>query len=374
MLTQAGVTAKNWYLADTGITGHSRFNNFDYVFGAGSIKFDAIDIRAGNNGLIAEYINMRIEMPWPAMTLQGGSMKLDYTQTDAKSDLAFNFAGQETTEDYGNMRMHTKVKNFERKPTGWGMSTDTIFTFRDEGGAEVSTTVSDLFFNIYGVAYFNGDGTSHNAGLNAQTKLGDVQVQLQAIAATSHVDDLKPERLDFTLKGKIDFPGLSEAPVDIVYAVKKPMGQAYVATGPKHSKFTTGISFPVGRPMAETTVAPEIKTSGGGFASHGGPLYASLDPIFLADASGGGAVQDTFGGTVETRMFGMDTPVKATFRYGTAAGDGYWLTHANVGGLNAPIFPGVALQSVNGGLRTDSARTCSPHPATHFRPHRTIPA
>lgn len=350
MLTQASVTAKNWYLTDTGITGHSRFNNFNYVFGAGSIKFDAIDISAGNNGLTAEYINMRIEMPWPAMTLQGGSMKLDYTQTDAKSDLEFNFAGQEATADYGNVRMHTKVKKFERKSTGWGMSTDTTFTFRDEGGTEVSTTVNELFFNIYGVAYFNGDGTSHNAGLNAQTKLGDVQVQLQAIEATSHVDDLKPERLDFTLKGKIDFPGLSEAPVDIVYAVKKPMGQAYAATGPKHSKFTTGISFPIGRPMAETTVAPEIKTGGGGFAAHGGPLYASLDPVLLADASGGGAVQDTFGGTVETRMFGMDTPVKATFRYGTAAGDGYWLTHANVGGLNAPIFPGVSLLAVNGGL------------------------
>lgn len=350
MLTQAGVTARNWYLADTGITGHSRFNNFDYVFGAGSIKFDAIDINAGNNGLVAEYINMRIEMPWPAMTLQGGSMTLDYTQKDANSDMEFNFSGQEATEDYGNVRMHTQVRKFERKTTGWGISTDTTFTFRDEGGTEVSTTVSDLFFNIYGVAYFNGDGTDHNAGLNAQTKLGDVQVQLQAIAATSHVDDLKPERLDFTLKGKIDFPGLSEAPVDIVYTVKKPMGQAYVATGPKHSKFTTGISFPVGRPMAETAIAPEIKTGGGGFAAQGSPLYASLDPIFLADASGGGAVQDTFGGTVETRMFGMDTPVKATFRYGTAAGDGYWLTHANVSGLNAPIFPGVALQAVNGGL------------------------
>ena len=350
MLTQAGVTARNWYLADTGITGHSRFNNFDYVFGAGSITFDAIDISAGNNGLIAEYINMRIEIPWPAMTLEGGSMTLDYTQKDAKSDLEFNFAGQEATEDYGNVRMHTQVRKFERKTTGWGISTDTTFTFRDERGAEVSTTVNDLFFNIYGVAYFNGDGTDHSAGLNAQTKLGDVQVQLQAIAATSHVDDLKPERLDFTLKGKIDFPGLSEASVDIVYTVKKPMGQAYVATGPKHSKFTTGISFPVGRPMAETTVAPEIKTSGGGFAADGSPLYASLDPIFLADASGGGAVQDTFGGTVETKMFGMDTPVKATFRYGTAAGDGYWLTHANVSGLNVPIFTGVALQSVNGGL------------------------
>ena len=350
MLTQASVTAKNWYLTDTGITGHSRFNNFSHVFGAGTIAFDAIDINAANNGLVAEYINMRIEMPWPAMTLQGGSMKLDYTQEDAGADVEFNFAGQEATEDYGNVRMHTTVRKFERKTTSWGMSTDTTFTFRDEQGTEVSTTVNDLFFNIYGVAYFNGDGTGHNAGLNVQTKLGNVQVQLQALKAVSHVDELKPERLDFTLKGKIDFPGLSEAPVDIVYAIRKPLGQAYTATGPKHSKFTTGISFPEGRPMAETTIAPEIKASGGGFAAHGGPLYASLDPVLLADASGGGAAQDTFGGTVETRMFGMDTPVKATFRYGTVSGDGYWLTHANVGGLNAPIFPGVSLQAVNGGL------------------------
>jgi hypothetical protein len=350
MLTQASVTAKNWYLTDTGITGHSRFNDFSYVFGAGSIKFDAIDIKAGNNGLVAEYINMRIEMPWPAMTLQGGSMKLDYTQKDAGADVEFNFADQESTDDYGSVRMHTKVRKFTRETTGWGMSTDTTFTFRDEGGTEVSTTVSDLFFNMYGVAYFNGGETSHNAGLNAQTKLGNVQVQLQALEATSHVDDLKPERLDFTLKGNIDFPGLSQAPVDIVYKIRKPLGQSYAATNPKHSKFTTGISFPVGRPMAETAIAPEIKTGGGGFAAGAGTLYASLDPVLLADASGGGGVQDTFGGTVETRMFGMDTPVKATFRYGTVAGDGYWLTHANVGGLNAPIFPGVALQSVNGGL------------------------
>jgi len=350
MLTQASVTARNWYLTDAGITGHSRFNDFSYVFGAGSIKFDAIDIKAGNNGLTAEYINMRIEMPWPAMTLQGGSMKLDYTQKDAGADVEFNFADQESTDDYGSVRMHTKVRKFTRETTGWGMSTDTTFTFRDERGAEVSTTVNDLFFNMYGVAYFGKDGTSHSAGLNAQTRLGDVQVQLQALEATSHVDDLKPERLDFTLKGAIDFPGLSEAPVDIVYKIRKPLGQSYAATGPKHSKFTTGISFPVGRPMAETAIAPEIKTGGGGLATGAGALYASLDPVLLADASGGGGVQDTFGGTVETRMFGMDTPVKATFRYGTAAGNGYWLTHANVGGLNAPIFPGVALQSVNGGL------------------------
>lgn len=350
MLTQASVTAKNWYLTDTGITGHSRFNDFSYVFGAGTIKFDAIDIKAGNNGLAAEYINMRIEMPWPAMTLQGGSMKLDYSQKDAGADVEFNFADQEATDDYGSVRMHTKIRKFERKTTGWGISTDTTFTFRDERGAEVSTTVNDLFFNMYGVAYFGKDGTGYSSGLNAQTRLGDVQVQLQALEATSHVDELKPERLDFTLKGAIDFPGLSQAPVDIVYKIRKPLGQSYAATGPKHSRFTTAVSFPVGRPMAETAIAPEIRTGGGGFAAGAGPLYASLDPVFLGDASGGGAVQDTFGGTVETRMFGMDTPVKATFRYGTAAGDGYWLTHADVGGLNAPIFPGVALQSVNGGL------------------------
>ena len=344
------VPAKNWQLTDNGFTGAARCPNFSYVLGAGSIAFDSIDIVAGNNQISASYKNVRIEVPWPKMTLQGGSGDLVYSQgqSNAEVGLQFDTAGLVATEDYGTVVMKTQVKEFLRRASGWGIVTDTAFTFRDEQRDVATVDVNDLFFNMDGLALFAQDAQTQDFGVNVKTRIGDVEANIHTLQAKAGADRQGAERLDFAFRGDISFPGLSKADVDVMYTVQKPLGKAYMATGPKHSKFTTSISYPDGRPLAETSIAPEIRTTGGGLAAED-MLYASLQPMVVADASGAGA-QDTFGGAVETRMFGMDTPVKAIFRYGTSAGQGYWLTHANVGDLNAPIFPGVNLQAINGGL------------------------
>ena len=350
-LADMTVPAKNWRLTDNGIAGAAHFGKFSNVLGAGSIEFDGIDIVAGNNQIQATYENVRVKVPWPAMTLSGGSASLVYSQgqTNAEVGLHFDTAGLAVTEDYGKVIMKTQVKEFLHRASGWGITTDTSFTFKDEKREFATVMINDLFFNMDGVALFAQDATSQSFGLNAKTQIGDVEANLHSMQARTATDRQGADRLDFTLKGDINFPALSAADVDVMYAVKKPLGQNYQATGPKHSKFTTGISYPDGRPMADTTIMPEIKTAGGGFAQ--GPLlYASLDPVLLADGSGGGGVQDTFGGKVNTAMFGMSTPVEATFRFGTYNGQGYWLTHASVGGLSIPIFTGVVLYAVNGGL------------------------
>lgn len=351
-LADMTVPARNWRLTDNGIAGAARFGKFSNVLGAGSIEFDGIDITAGNNQIQATYENVRVKVPWPAMTLSGGSASLAYSQGQANAEvgLQFDTAGLSVTEDYGKVVMKTQVKEFLHRASGWGIATDTSFTFHDEQREFTTVMVNDLFFNMDGVALFAQDATSQSFGLNTKTRIGDVEANLHALQARAATDRQAAERLDFTFKGDINFPGLSTADVDVMYAVRKPLGQAYQATGPKHSKFTTGISYPDGRPMADTTIMPEIKTGGGGFAGVGQPLYASLDPVMLADGGGGGGVQDTFGGKVNTAMFGMSTPVEATFRYGTYNGQGYWLTHTNVGGLSIPIFTGVVLYAVNGGL------------------------
>ena len=344
------VPAKNWQLTDNGFVGAARCPNFSYVLGAGSIAFDSIDIVAGNNQIRASYKNVRIEVPWPKMTLQGGSADLVYTQGQAHANLGLEFdtSNLVVTEDYGTVIMKTRVKQFERRASGWGIVTNTDFTFRDEHKELASLGVNDLFFSMYGLALFAQDATTHDMGVNLKTRIGDVEADLHTLNMVAGTERQGTDRLDFTFKGDIHFPALSSAPVDVMYAIKKPQGQ-FVATGPSHSKFTTSISYPAGRPLAETTVTPEINTAGGGFAGGQGHLYASLEPLVVADGSGSGP-QDTFGGTVDTQLFGMDTPVKATFRFGSSGGQGYWLTHANVGGLEAPIFPGVNLVAVNGGL------------------------
>jgi hypothetical protein len=369
------VPAKNWQLTDNGFVGAARCPNFSYVLGAGSIAFDSIDIIAGNNQIRASYKNVRIEVPWPKMTLQGGSGDLVYSQGQAHADvgLEFDTSNLVVTEDYGTVIMKTRVKQFERRASGWGIVTNTDFTFRDEHKELATLGVNDLFFSMYGLALFAQDATTHDMGVNLKTRIGDVEADLHTLNMVAGTERQGSERLSFAFKGDIHFPALSSAPVDVMYDIKNPQGQ-FVATGPRHSKFTTSISYPAGRPLAETTVAPEINTAGGGFAGGHGPLYASLEPMLLADASGGGGAQDTFSGTVETKMFGMDTPVKATFRYGAVGSQGYWLTHTNVGGLNAPIFPGVALMAVNGGLAygfSQNVFSGSVNPLGHARQSRS---
>jgi hypothetical protein len=375
-LADMTVPAKNWRLTDNGIAGAAHFGQFSNVLGAGSIEFDGIDIVAGNNQIEATYENVRVKVPWPAMTLSGGSASLVYSQGQANAEVGLHFdtAGLAVTEDYGKVIMKTQVKEFLHRASGWGITTDTSFTFKDEKREFVTVMINDLFFNMDGVALFAQDATSQSFGLNAKTQIGDVEANLHSMQATAATDRQGADRLDFTLKGDINFPALSSADVDVMYAVKKPLGQNYQATGPKHSKFTTGISYPDGRPMADTSIMPEIKESGSGMAGEQA-LYASLDPLVVADGSGGG-VQDTFSGTVDMKMFGMgDSAPGVAFRYGTYNGNGYWLTHVNVSGLSIPIYTGVILYGINGGLAygfSSNAYQGNPMSATPNNPGKMV--
>lgn len=325
-LQNLNMPVSSWGIDDGGICGRAHFGQFSSVLGAGSISFDAIDIKAGDHKLDATYQDMRIKIPWPALEVSGGDATLSYSQGDpyAQVDFQFNTQGLVASEDYGELQMTAQVKDFKRMASGWGITTDTAFEFRHDKKAFADTLVNDLFFNMDGFAVLPGDAESQSRNMSQTTKFGGATLDLQSLTLAAYQAEQAPERLAFTLSGKIFFPGLSSAATKVLYAIRKPQGSAVSAVGPTHTPFTVNVSYPPGQPMVETTVSPVINQAGTG-------------------------VQDTFNGKVSSKMFGMSAPVEATFRYGAYNGHEYWLTYLK-GKVGLPIYPGVILAYVNGGL------------------------
>jgi quinohemoprotein amine dehydrogenase alpha subunit-like protein len=359
-LSEDSIEVQNWNITDNGVQGASEFKNFEYVLGAGKISFDNIKITAGNGNLDALYENIEVHIPWPQVVLSGGNASLNYVKKDTTFAIGFNFdtQGLEVTEELGNITMTAEINSFDQLGSGWGISTDTKFKFSDGRNDFVETELTDLFFNVYGVAHFKGTGDAvhkRSLAINQSTIIGDTDIHVLGVDVTTQTDMNQEKRMDFNFDGSIFFKGLDTAKVDVMYSIEQPPGPEYFGIGPSHSRITVSTEYPkdarVVDAVTQIDVHPEIvlpKSTGTNTSSYESPSMLSSFLVPQAYASTG--VADTFQGSVDTKMFNAPKKFTADFRYGKYEGNAYWLTH-----VNAPVTvmlypPGVYLKAINGGL------------------------
>jgi hypothetical protein len=359
-LADLTVDAKGWSITDRGIVGKARFNQFEYKLGDGSISFDAIDIQSGDHHLEANYKGVKVHIPWPEVTLDGGDAAVSYTQGEDAANIAFHFnVTNEVVEEYQNVTMTVGIKGFEKRGSGWGILTDTTFDFTDGQDPFATAVLSDLFFNVFGVAHFTDSGDQAKKRFipfNAATTFGKTDFTLSGLNVHAQTDFQKEERLSFLFNGRIRFDESFNAPdVNVTYGINRPPGKNIQATGPSHSKITLCSDFhPAGEPLSSIEVSPTLDLSGGGTTVYDVPDEDNPVVAFLLPSAWAATpVTDTFRGDVNPEMFGVTLPVtvRAKFRYGKHNGQTYWLTHLSGSGIDVPIFTsGVNLKAVEGGI------------------------
>lgn len=384
IIESLSVSANGWSIQNSGMDGEAVYNKFSYVLGQGSISFDSIDITAENHALDAVYKNVQVNIPWPKISLKGGDATAHYVQgqSAAKVEFAFDTDNLSVTENYQNITMTSKVKSLEKMGSGWGIFTDSTFNFTDGRKPFTTVELTDLFFNVFEEAHFEGAGDQAHQRfipVNGSTTLGDAQLTLTGLNVFAPADKLKPERLSFTFNGQINFHDAFNADdITISYILGKPLGKGITASGPTHSQITINSTYPGDvNPLVHIKVHPEISLPG-----TIGPVSSQLKdsrPSFsiISSAYADAGVQDSFTGEVDSTMFG-DVPlgVKAKFRYGTYNGKPYWLSHVIASGIDVPIFTnGVNLKEVNGGLAhgfKENVFSNSPMTAIPDNPGKTI--
>jgi hypothetical protein len=357
-LADMAVAARGWGITDRGMQGRARFNQFEYVLGDGSISFDGIDITAGDHHLEAKYRGVKVNIPWPQVTLDGGDATVSYTRGEDAANIAFHFQVDDlVTETYGNVTMTSRIKGFEKRGSGWGIITDTTFDFTDGRNDFATAELTDLFFNVFGEAHFTGYGDQVHRRfipLNQSTTFGGTDFTVTGLHVHATADHQKAERLAFTFNGQIDFHEAFNADdVEVYYKINKPPGEDFRARGPGHSDIRISADFSRGgSTLASLEVHPRINlVQSGGLSS----ALSQDDAMFswlVPNACAASGVQDTFSGQVNAQMFGIDLPgVQARFRYGKYQDQTYWLTHLYGGGIDIPIFTnGVNLKAVDGGM------------------------
>ncbi len=360
-LEEIDVPAIGWNITDNGIQGNARFNKFEHVLGDGNISFDSIDITAENHGLDAVYEGVKINIPWPKVTLDCGRATVHYVQGPGAAKVAFDFNLNDSsvTEKYQNVTMTSDIKLFEKRGSGWGILTDTTFDFTDGRNDFATAVLTDLFFNVYGEAHFTGSGDqvyNRTIPFNESTTFGATQYTLAGLNVFAAADHQKEERLSFTFNGQIGFHEAFNAPdVKVFYKIDKPLGKSFQAMGPGHSDIKICSDFsPAGETLSRIEVHPEINLqSSPGMSDNSGDdnsLISTLMSGLVPSAHASSGVQDTFSGQVNAQMFGVDLPgVTAKFRYGTHNNQTYWLTHL-LGYTDITIWSGVNLKAVNGGI------------------------
>jgi len=384
-LVDTNVPAPGWSITNNGLSGRALFNDFSYVLGDGSIAFDSIDITAKNHGLTALYKNVRVNIPWPEITIKGGNGVLSYKQGQDTNQLGFKFNvdNLNAKEEYGNIVMTSKIKSFDRLGSGWGITTDTIFDFSDGRNPFASVEIKDLFFNVFGVAHFKGSGEDvHDKSIpiSESSLFGDAPFTINGLNVHASTDWNNSDRIAFTFTGEIDFPELNVDDVNVYYAIKKSPGAPVNGIGPGHSDIKVSMTYPSDvDAVTHIDVYPEINLPNGntGVVNNSHTEDSSLlGSLFVSSAWAATGVKDSFRGKVDSKMFG-DTPlpIQAEFRYGVYNNKAYWLTHVKGTNINVPLFSGVNLKGVNGGLAhgfDESVFANNPMEAIPNSPDKTV--
>ena len=363
-LADMPIEVQGWNIIADGLNGQAETGAFSHVFGEGSIGWSNLKINAFHSSLNATYKDFYVEMAWPKIRLEGKNTHYSYSpgsQVDVQLGLDTNLP--EVTEQYDHIDMKVMPKAFQHYNSGWGLMTDTEFTFRDEQGGLFAdhVIVNDLLFTIMAEAEYNGP----DIPLNIKGQVGGADELITGVRPTAGGKGDRKLNFDFTSELSMEGIGRAEAPVHIMYGINHVTNRDAWDEGPDHpDEIVLKSHFPETNQAADNEFRVKYQHGPAQVACQPGPvLYAASDTIasdgwpsypLLAlngSISGGGCGNDTFGGTIDTHMFGSGTPaITGTFRFGEQNGSRYWLGFLKGDNLHIPIYASIFIEMIQGGM------------------------
>ena len=364
-LVDVPVAVAGWGITDAGLCGHAETGSFSHAFGDGRIGWSKLTINAFKSGLSVHYAGFYVDMAWPKVRLEGSDTHFNYSPGgDVDIQLGLDHLPV-STEHYDVIDMKIIPKDFIHAESGWGLQADAELTFRDEQGGLFAdaVAVNDLLFSIYGFVEYTGS----TIPLDIKGQVGGADEVISALdVKVGGENDRRKLTLDFTTEFSLEGLGRSEQPVHIIYGINKDVNHDAFSTGPEHpAEIVLKSHFPETNPVSSNEFRIKYQhgsgqAGGGGLKYADNSSYASVvddsGPGYLqlalgASMSGGGCGNDTFGGHVDTHMFGDNTPaIEGTFRFGNEGGSRYWLAFFRGDNLHVPVFTEVYLEMVQGGL------------------------
>ncbi len=366
-LADVPLPVTGWNITADGLNGQAETGGFSHVFGEGSIGWSSLKINASHSGLNANYRDFFVEMAWPRIRITGKNTHYSYSP-GSEVDVQLGLDGDLPTvnEDYGTIAAVITPKIFQHFDNGWGLMTDTEYSFRDEQGEVFADgiMVNDLLYTIYGTAEYNGQAVP----LNIKGQVGGADELISGVKVTAGGKGEQRLGFDFTTEFSMEGIGRAEAPVHNLYGINRVSNRDPWSKGPEHpAEIVLKNHFPETNQAADNEYRVKY--------SHGSSLVACRGrrPVLLAASSyqsvmsdgwsntpllamsggisGGGCGNDTFGGHVDTHMFGANTPaIVGTFRFGTNNGSKYWLGFLQGDNLHIPIYADVFIEMIQGGM------------------------
>ncbi len=364
-LVDVPLAVTGWGITDAGLCGHAETSSFSHVFGAGSIGWNKLTINAFKSGLNVHYAGFYVDMAWPKVRLEGNDTHFSYSPG---SDVDIHLGLDQlpvSTEHYDVIDLKIIPKTFGHAESGWGLQADAELTFRDEQGGLFAdaVAVNDLLFSIYGFVEYTGSSIP----LDIKGQVGGADEVISALDVTVGGENSRRKMtLDFTTEFSLEGLGRSEHPVHIIYGINKDFNHDAFSTGPEHpAEIVLKSHFPETNPVNSNEF--RIKYEHGAATAAGGRRQYAANTTHAAvmddsgcgyiqvaagaSVSGGGCGNDTFGGHVDTHMFGDSTlAIEGTFRFGEAAGSRYWLAFFRGDNLHVLVYTAIYLEMVQGGL------------------------
>ncbi len=363
-LADVPIQVDGWNITAGGLNGQAETGGFSHVFGEGSIGWSNLKISAFHSSLSASYRDFYVEMAWPKIRIEGKNTHYSYSpgsQVDVQLGLDTDLP--EVRESYDHIDMRISPKAFQHFNSGWGLMTDTEFTFRDEQGGLFADHVvaNDLLFTILAEAEYTGP----DIPLSIKGQVGGADELITGVRVTAGGEGDRKLSFDFTSELSMEGIGRAEAPVHILYGINRVTGRNAWDVGPDHpAEIVLKSHFPETNPAADNEFRVKYQHGSGQVACRRQPiLYAASDTV-MSDAwpaypllalsgsiSGGGCGNDTFGGTIDTHLFGGNTAaIAGTFRFGKQDGARYWLGFLMGDNLHIPVYADIFIEMIQGGM------------------------
>ena len=363
-LADVPIQVEGWNITADGLNGQAETGGFSHVFGEGSIGWSNLKIFAFHSSLNASYSDFYVEMAWPNIRIEGKNTHYSYSP-GSQVDVQLGLDGDlpEVSESYDHIDMKISPKSFQHFNSGWGLMTDTEFTFRDEQGGLFAdkVVVNDLLFTILAEAEYHGP----DIPLSIKGQVGGADELITGVRVTPGGKGDRKLSFDFTSELSMEGIGRAEAPVHILYGINRVTNRKAWDVGPDHpAEVVLKSHFPETNSAANNEFRVKYQHGSSQVACRQQPvLYAAADTV-ASDAwpsypllalsgsiSGGGCGNDTFGGIIDTHMFGSGTEsITGVFRFGEQNGARYWLGFLKGDGLHIPVYASLFIEMIKGGM------------------------
>lgn len=380
-LASLTVPVNDWVIKDDGLCGQIKMDNVlkAQKLGEGTVSINWIDAKVKGGYVNAKYY-LDINVPWLNVNLKGEATAIE---SQSANEGVIDFAGLKAspvTRNFGPISIYAEKFRFGLDQGGWRVIADTKFSFKAEGVAFNSKTISvpEMRFGMSGRAYFdeNANPNKKIALGSMPAKLGKTNLEISSLNLNAPPGGDSKLNLAFDTKIRLsNSPAMPATDIKVTYNIK---GANYSGSGPSVEPFTVKVAFPPAQPTVESNINPVYTGPSGGNAEgegiksylvdaqsidtlsvtdanpevmEEGKLYAlNSQPLLLAAADS--SPHDRFSGSVDLGMFGGPA-LKAEFRLGYMGDDDYWLTRLtyDLGSTGVAIYPPyIYLYQISAGL------------------------